>query len=149
MAHNVDEMLGRLKALPRDHELDRLESAVLSPGSRPDSDAFAGKTLQVQLAVTCGALLLGLAVAQFASIEPDGGDAAAQRDDGAVGRQLVCAVRAARGRHMSAFWRNLAITVVVALAAGWAGGALGVRTLAPGGDAAAAADRCRPSCAAI
>ena len=32
---------------------------------------------------------------------------------------------------MSSYWRNLAITVVVALAAGWAGGALGVRTLAP------------------
>lgn len=32
---------------------------------------------------------------------------------------------------MSAYWRNLAITVVVALAAGWAGGALGVRTLGP------------------
>jgi hypothetical protein len=32
---------------------------------------------------------------------------------------------------MSGFWRNLAITVVVAMAAGWAGGALGVRTLAP------------------
>jgi len=67
MTHQVDEMLGRLRALPRDHELDRLESAVLSriEGQR---DAFAGKTLQVQLAVTCGALLLGLAVAQFAGI---------------------------------------------------------------------------------
>ena len=32
---------------------------------------------------------------------------------------------------MSAFWRNLAITVIVAMGAGWAGGALGVRTLAP------------------
>ena len=31
---------------------------------------------------------------------------------------------------MSAFWRNLAITVAVAMVAGWAGGALGVRTLA-------------------
>jgi len=30
---------------------------------------------------------------------------------------------------VTAFWRNLAITVVVALTAGWAGGALGVRTL--------------------
>ena len=30
---------------------------------------------------------------------------------------------------MTGFWRNLAITVVVAPAAGWAGGALGVRTL--------------------
>jgi hypothetical protein len=31
---------------------------------------------------------------------------------------------------MNGFWRNLEITVVVAMAAGWAGGALGVRTLA-------------------
>jgi len=67
MAHNVDEMLGRLRALPRDHELDRLESAVLSR-IEAGSDAFAGKTLQVQLAVTCGALLLGLAVAQFTGV---------------------------------------------------------------------------------
>jgi hypothetical protein len=68
MTDRIDELLGRLKALPRDHELDRLESAVFS---RLDSrrDAFAGRTLQVQLAVTCGALLLGLAVAQFARLE--------------------------------------------------------------------------------
>ena len=68
MTHRVDEMLGRLRTLPRDHELDRLELAVFS---RIDAqtDGFAGKSLQVQLAVTCGALLLGLAVAQFAGIE--------------------------------------------------------------------------------
>ena len=68
MIHHVDEMLGRLKALPRDHELDRLELAVLSR-IEAGRDAFAGKTLQVQLAVTCGALLLGLAVAQFTGID--------------------------------------------------------------------------------
>ena len=67
MTHQVDEMLGRLRALPRDHELDRLESAVLSR-IEAGRDAFAGKTLQVQLVVTCGALLLGLAVAQFTGI---------------------------------------------------------------------------------
>jgi hypothetical protein len=67
MTHKVDEMLGRLKALPRDHDLDRLESAVFSR-IETQRDAFAGKTLQVQLAVTCGALLLGLAVAQFAGM---------------------------------------------------------------------------------
>ena len=67
MAHKVDEMLGRLKALPRDHELDRLESAVLSR-IEAGGDAFAGRTVQVQLAVTCGALLLGLAIAQFTSL---------------------------------------------------------------------------------
>jgi hypothetical protein len=68
MTDRIDELLGRLRTVPRDHELDRLESAVFS---RIDArrDAFAGRTLQVQLAVTCGALLLGLAVAQFAGIE--------------------------------------------------------------------------------
>lgn len=68
MTHNVDQMLGQLKALPRDHELDRLESAVFAR-IEAQRDAFAGRTLQIQLAVTCGALLLGLAIAQFASIE--------------------------------------------------------------------------------
>ena len=67
MAHKVDEMLGRLKALPRDHELDRLESAVLSR-IETGGDGFAGNAVRVQLAVTCGALLLGLAVAQFTGI---------------------------------------------------------------------------------
>jgi hypothetical protein len=67
MAHKVDQMLGQLKALPRDHDLDQLESAVLSR-IEAGGDAFAGKTLQVQLAVTCGALLLGMAVAQFTGI---------------------------------------------------------------------------------
>lgn len=67
MTHKVDEMLGRLKALPRDHELDGLESAVLSR-IEGQGDTFAGKTLQVQLAVTCGALLMGLAIAQFAGM---------------------------------------------------------------------------------
>ena len=68
MTHRVDEMLGQLKALPRDHELDRLESAVFAKIDG-QSDGFAGRGLQVQLAVTCGALLLGLAVAQFAGAE--------------------------------------------------------------------------------
>ena len=68
MTHTVDELLGKLKALPRDHELDRLEAAVLSK-IEAQSDGFPGNTLKVQLAVTCGALLLGLAVAQFTSAE--------------------------------------------------------------------------------
>jgi hypothetical protein len=68
MTHRVDEMLGRLKASPRDHELDGLESAVFAKIDAP-SDGFTGRNLQVQLAVTCGALLLGLVLAQFAGIE--------------------------------------------------------------------------------
>ena len=67
MNTRVDDMLGRLRTLPRDHGLDQLESAVFSR-IEGRTDAFAGKTLQVQLAVTCGALLLGLAIAQFNGI---------------------------------------------------------------------------------
>ena len=68
MTDRIDELLGQLKGLSRDHELDRLESQVFS---RIDSqaDGFAGRSFQVQLAVTCGALLLGLAVAQFTRLE--------------------------------------------------------------------------------
>jgi hypothetical protein len=68
MTDRVDELLGRLKSLPRDHDLDRLESAVFARIEAP-SDGFAGRALQVQLAVTCGALLLGLAIAQFGRFE--------------------------------------------------------------------------------
>ena len=68
MTDRVDEMLEQLKASPRDHDLDRLEAAVFSR-IESRTDTFAGKTLQVQIAVSCGALLIGLAIAQFAGIE--------------------------------------------------------------------------------
>ena len=65
MTERLDALLNRLKSAPADHDLARLEGAVLN---RIESrgEVFGGRTLQVQLAVTCGALLLGLAVAQFA-----------------------------------------------------------------------------------
>jgi hypothetical protein len=65
MTERLDALLNRLKSAPADHDLARLEGAVLT---RIESrgEVFGGRTLQVQLAVTCGALLLGLAVAQFA-----------------------------------------------------------------------------------
>ena len=69
MPQGVDELLGRLKALPRDHDLDRLESAVFAR-IEAQKEGFSGATLPVQLAVTCGALLLGLAIAQFAGVSP-------------------------------------------------------------------------------
>ena len=67
----LDALLGRLKAAPLDHDLARLESAVLQRiGRESSADLFGGRTLQVQLAVSCGALLLGLAVAQLAGYGP-------------------------------------------------------------------------------
>jgi hypothetical protein len=67
MSEQLNSLLNRLKAAPPDHDLARLEAAVLNRiGREKPADLFGGRTLQVQLAVSCGALLLGLAVAQFA-----------------------------------------------------------------------------------
>jgi len=67
MTDRVDELLERLRSRPADHSLDRLEAGVWSriEGAR---EVSFGRTLQVQLAVTCGALLLGLAIAKFAAV---------------------------------------------------------------------------------
>ncbi len=62
----IDRLLNQLKAAPPDCNLDRLEWAVWGRiATRRQSDVFGGKTWQVQLAVSCGALILGLLVAQF------------------------------------------------------------------------------------
>src|SRR6266436_208181 len=69
MVDRVDELLSRLKAQRVDHDLNRLEAAVWSRVERRrGADIFGGRTLQVQVAVTCCALLLGLAIAQFAGM---------------------------------------------------------------------------------
>jgi hypothetical protein len=67
MTDRIDELLNRLKSAPADRDLSRLEAAVWSRVDRRSrSDVFGGRGLQVQLAVSCGALLLGLAIAHFA-----------------------------------------------------------------------------------
>jgi hypothetical protein len=67
MTERLDALLNRLKSAPLDHDLSRLEGAVLGRiGRESRGDVFGGRTVQVQLAVTCGALLLGLAVAELA-----------------------------------------------------------------------------------
>ena len=89
MADQVDELLNRLKAQPLDHELDRLEAGVWSRiDRRRGADIFGGRALQVQVAVTCGALLLGLAIAQFAGMgampEPLSSEMIVLSDDSAL-----------------------------------------------------------------
>src|SRR5258708_38471222 len=67
MTEQLDALLNRLKSAPADHDLARLEATVLNRiGRQSRGDVFGGRTLQVQFAVTCGALLLGLAVAELA-----------------------------------------------------------------------------------
>jgi hypothetical protein len=70
MTDRIDALINRLKVRPQDHDLTRLESAVwqrIEKGGLTDS--FGGRTVQVQLFVTCGALLVGLAIAQFTGFE--------------------------------------------------------------------------------
>ena len=67
MPDRLDELLNQLKALPPGRPLDRLESAVLERiHKRSSADIFGGPAFQVQVAVTCGALLLGLVIAKVA-----------------------------------------------------------------------------------
>jgi len=71
MTDRIDALLNQLKAAPAGRDLTRLESDVWGriEGTRR-SDIFGGRTLQVQLAVSCGAMLLGLVIAQFAGYDP-------------------------------------------------------------------------------
>jgi hypothetical protein len=65
----IDKLLENLKARPLDRSLDGLETAVWTRiDSSAKQDVFGGWTIQVQLAVSCAALLLGLLVAQFTGV---------------------------------------------------------------------------------
>lgn len=71
MTDRIDVLLNQLKATPIDRDLSRLEVQVWQQvDGAKGADLFGGRALQVQLAVSCGALLLGLAIAQFAGYGP-------------------------------------------------------------------------------
>jgi len=89
MTERLDALLNRLKSAPADHDLARLEATVLSRiGRERRGDVFGGRTLQVQFAVSCGALLLGLAVAELAGAglmpRPLNSELIVLSDDGAM-----------------------------------------------------------------
>ncbi len=60
----VDFGLARLRQAKLDRDLDGVETAILGRFEQNGIDVFRGRGFQVQLAVSCGALLIGLAVAQ-------------------------------------------------------------------------------------
>ena len=71
MTDRIDAGLDRLKSAPVDCDLSRLESAVWRRiDGRRGNDVFGWRTLQVQFAVSCAALLVGLAIAQLAGEGP-------------------------------------------------------------------------------
>ena len=71
MTDRVDALLSQLRASTPDRDLSRLESAVWRRiEGEKKADLFGGKLLQVQIFVTCGALLVGLFIAQFAGEIP-------------------------------------------------------------------------------
>jgi hypothetical protein len=94
MNDRIDELLNRLRAAPAADKLDRLESAVWSRiDKRSRRDIFGGRTLQVQLAVTCGALASGVLAAQFAGVsmmpEPLNSEIVVLSDDSAVAPSVL------------------------------------------------------------
>jgi len=65
MNDRITELLESLAARGADRDLSRLEGAVWQRiGQR--RDAFGGRALSIQIAATCGALLMGLAIARMA-----------------------------------------------------------------------------------
>jgi hypothetical protein len=65
MTEKIDRLLRKLQANPSDRRLDRLEADVWSRIDAGKADIFGGKAWQVQLLVTCGAMLLGVFIAQW------------------------------------------------------------------------------------
>ena len=71
MTDRVDTLLQQLKAAPPDRDLSRLETDVWRRiDARKGSDIFGGHALRVQLAVSCAALVVGLAMAQLTGYGP-------------------------------------------------------------------------------
>ena len=67
MTDRLDDMFRKLRAVFPDGRLDNLEDAVWARIDRRNrADAFSGRTLQVQLGVSCCALVLGALVAHWA-----------------------------------------------------------------------------------
>jgi hypothetical protein len=94
MIDRIDALLNRLKATVPDRDLNRVESAVWSRiESEKRGDLFGGKTLQIQIFVTCGALLVGLVIAQFVGEMPMpvplNSEIVVLSDDGAVAPSVL------------------------------------------------------------
>ena len=71
MTDQIDFLLHRLRGAPLDRDLSRVESDVWRRvDARQGADLFGGRALQVQLAVSCAALVVGLAIAQLAGYGP-------------------------------------------------------------------------------
>jgi|ERR1044071_8226839 hypothetical protein len=70
MADNVDFLLHRLKTARIDRDLSRVEAEVWRRIDTKRGDIFGGRAWQIQLAVSCAALFVGLAIAQLAGFDP-------------------------------------------------------------------------------
>ncbi len=70
MSNRLDDLLNRLKEAGEHRDLSLLEAAVWSRIDRQKADVFGGRAFEVQILVTCGALLMGLMVARFLAEMP-------------------------------------------------------------------------------
>jgi hypothetical protein len=93
MTDKIDTLLHRLRAHSPGNRLDTLEADVWSRIEARKADIFFGKTWQVQLLVTCGALLLGVFIAQMTGMsvmpEPLSSEIIVLSDDSAVAPSVI------------------------------------------------------------
>lgn len=67
MPNDLDFLLKELKSAPLDHDLSGLEIAVRRRLKNRRAEPSVG-SVRIQMAVVCGALILGLAVAQISRL---------------------------------------------------------------------------------
>lgn len=93
MTDGLDKLLQRLSAQSPGQGLDSLESDVRSRIEARTADSLGGKAWQVQLAVTCGSLILGVFIAQLAGVsvmpEPLSSEIVVLSDDSAVAPSVI------------------------------------------------------------
>jgi len=94
MNDNLDRAFHRLRAVPVGRNLGRLEADVWAKvDRRKRQDLFGGRTLQIQLAVSCAALLLGILVARYAGMSfmpmPLNSELVVLSDDGALAPSVL------------------------------------------------------------
>lgn len=93
MSEGIDKGLKLLRAQGLDRQLDGLERDVRLRIEARKAEAMAGPAWPVQLAVTCGALLIGVFVAQLSGVsvmpEPLSSEVIVLSDDSAIAPSVI------------------------------------------------------------
>ncbi len=93
MTGEIDKGLGLLRNQGAEYRLDGLEREVRRRIEAGKAEAAGGQTWPMQLAVTCGSLLIGVFVAQLAGVsvmpEPPSSEVIVLSDDSSVAPSVI------------------------------------------------------------